>query len=244
MILAESNREAKDILEEKSYKFFEPRINDLGFSYEELSNLDVVQLQSKIDSLNKIINDHEKVISIGVKEFRRDKDYKLPPNEDPRTTGFGFSAYANLYERRKYIFDIIRKKTRIEKVDSLGGLIDNIVDKDLKEKLVKELKDFNTQVNELEVQEKINNENELHKSSIKQLEITEKKLEVFEKKSKIWMTILAKESIASVIGAFLLIVIAISLIVSMFLGTETTEIVESAFLLILGYFFGHAVSKK
>ena len=52
-----------------------------------------------------------------------------------------------------------------------------------------------------------------------------------------------RESVASIVGAFLLLALGISLIVAMFIGTSPTEVVTSAFLLILGYFFGQTAAR-
>ncbi|HEU4788091.1 MAG TPA: hypothetical protein VFS71_00230 [Flavobacterium sp.] len=124
-------------------------------------------------------------------------------------------------------------------------MINNVTDKELRKKIEKELNDFSKQTSKLEEQEKqASNEEREYETSKKQLEISKTKLDLLEKKSQIWLTILAKESIASIIGALLLIIISICLLVCMFIGIEPTKIIESTFLLILGYFFGHAVSKK
>ena len=54
-----------------------------------------------------------------------------------------------------------------------------------------------------------------------------------------WQTLLARESVATIIGALLLILFVIAYLIAMFPGVETTQIVDSAFLLVRGYFFGH-----
>ena len=44
----------------------------------------------------------------------------------------------------------------------------------------------------------------------------------------------------AMVGSVLLLLIGVSLLAMMFLGKEPIKIIESAFLLILGYFFGHS----
>lgn len=76
------------------------------------------------------------------------------------------------------------------------------------------------------------------------IEIERHKADMFKKKTDTWLKILGKESIASILGAILLLVLTICILVNMFLDKEPIKIVETAFLLILGYFFGQSVSRN
>ena len=69
-------------------------------------------------------------------------------------------------------------------------------------------------------------------------------VELKERKSAIYRSWLERESVASIIGALLLLSLGTALIISMFTHTIAPEIVTSSFLLILGYFFGQAGSSK
>ena len=64
-----------------------------------------------------------------------------------------------------------------------------------------------------------------------------------ERRSQMRKAWFGRESVASIVGAFLLLALGISLIVAMFIGTSPTEVVTSAFLLILGYFFGQTAAR-
>jgi uncharacterized membrane protein len=70
------------------------------------------------------------------------------------------------------------------------------------------------------------------------------KIEIRERRSAIYRSFLERESVASVVGAILLLTLGASLIVAMFIGTATSAVVTNAFLLILGYFFGQATSRS
>ena len=69
-------------------------------------------------------------------------------------------------------------------------------------------------------------------------------VELQERRSAIWLSFLQRESVASIIGALLLLALGIALIVAMFIHTAPTDVVMNAFLLILGYFFGQATSRQ
>ena len=64
-----------------------------------------------------------------------------------------------------------------------------------------------------------------------------------ERRAKLRRFWLERESIVSVVGAGLLAIFGIGVLVAMFIGVEVTTVVSSAFLLILGYFFGQASSR-
>jgi uncharacterized membrane protein len=70
------------------------------------------------------------------------------------------------------------------------------------------------------------------------------KIEIRERRSAIYRSFLERESVASVVGAMLLLALATTLIVAMFTHAATSEVITNAFLLILGYFFGQATTRS
>lgn len=68
-----------------------------------------------------------------------------------------------------------------------------------------------------------------------------------EQRERIWnmrKSLLEREPVAVLIGGLLLLGIAIVLVLAMFTHTTVPEIVSSAFLLVLGYFFGQSNSRS
>jgi hypothetical protein len=55
---------------------------------------------------------------------------------------------------------------------------------------------------------------------------------------------LQKDLVATTVGAILLIILVMAYAMAMFLDVESPDILNNAFLLILGYFFGQAASKS
>jgi uncharacterized membrane protein YoaK (UPF0700 family) len=74
-------------------------------------------------------------------------------------------------------------------------------------------------------------------------EQTEKNAEINERRYRIIKSFLARESVATIIGAILLFCLTIVLIVAAFMHTALPEIINNAFLLILGYFFGRETNR-
>ena len=69
-------------------------------------------------------------------------------------------------------------------------------------------------------------------------------MELWERRSKVLRSFLERESAATIIGAILLIVITLAHIASLAFGLSIPETLNSAFLLILGYFFGQSSNQN
>jgi hypothetical protein len=66
------------------------------------------------------------------------------------------------------------------------------------------------------------------------------RIEVFERRSRVLQTFLERQSVATIVGAVLLIAIFALIAVSSAFNTSVPELISNAFLVILGYFFGQA----
>jgi len=72
----------------------------------------------------------------------------------------------------------------------------------------------------------------------------EMKIKSRESTSKIWLSFLAKESMASILGGLLLLAILTAQLIAIFHDLKVPDILNNSFLVILGYFFGQSASKK
>ena len=61
--------------------------------------------------------------------------------------------------------------------------------------------------------------------------------------SKVLLSFIERESAATIIGAILLIIIALAHVASLAFKLSIPETLDSAFLLILGYFFGQSTNR-
>ena len=153
-----------------------------------------------------------------------------------------------LLERKKLILDKIRLH-----VDGMKGMevLQEVLDK-INENLseeegqrnlardlnrisnyISETQEFKEQENDL-----INTQNSELKNS--QLEMMKLRMELDERRSKVIHSFLERRSAATIIGSVLLVVIVFAYISSMFLEVEIPGKFDSAFLIILGYFFGQS----
>ncbi|MGW4325434.1 hypothetical protein ACWEKR_06030 [Nocardia sp. NPDC004573] len=68
--------------------------------------------------------------------------------------------------------------------------------------------------------------------------------EMRERKVRLWKSMLDREPVTVLIGSVLLVIMMVAVIVGMFSHTAVPEILSSAFLLILGFFFGQSASRR
>ncbi|TDW49877.1 hypothetical protein EV144_102305 [Flavobacterium sp. 270] len=235
----------REYYEELSFKEFEKILDKMGFSSKDLKYLSSEQLRNKLEELDNLLKNKELNEKHSTSYFENE-DYIL---EDKRSAknrvGFYISIETNLIAKKKEVFELLKSIERDDKIDSVSKLVKNIENKDLQTQLTKELKELQQQAGKFAQEEKAIDK-EFNKINLikEELELSRSRLDIFDKKSQIWLKILAKESIASILGGVILFIMTVSLLVSMFIGIKTTSIIENAFLLILGYFFGQAVSKN
>jgi hypothetical protein len=135
-----------------------------------------------------------------------------------------------------------------QKVADLRSLVmtDSHLDTDQKEKFTKQLDEYESALEKVttDVLNRQQREFELQLEKQKQ----DLELERTERTRRLWVwllqRVLEKNLIASFIGGILLFIVMITLIIAMFMGKVDTNIVENAFLVLLGYFFGQVTAKS
>jgi hypothetical protein len=68
-------------------------------------------------------------------------------------------------------------------------------------------------------------------------------MEVRQHRWEIYRSLIEREPVASLVGAIILLALVTALIVAMFTHTVVPGLVTNAFLLVLGYFFGHSSTR-
>ena len=148
-----------------------------------------------------------------------------------------------LLERKKLILDRIRHLRSEEKVESLRDLVAKVSDETVRTKLTEEIEQFEADSKSLQDEVRTVDEAKTEEEVRVKVELAKLQTEIFERRSKVWQSFIEKESVATIVGSLLLIMLTIALIVAMFTGTEPTDILMNAFLVVLGYFFGQTVAQ-
>ncbi|CAI8913662.1 putative DUF2203 domain-containing protein [Chryseobacterium sp. IT-36CA2] len=234
--------EARNGLRLLAQKKFSEKIKALGVDKDSLSNLDVEILKQKKDAIWTLIKS-ETFIKENSWSFKEGVDYTVEEPANQRkyaVVGFTFTIQEQLNTILRYINEKISEEEQTKIIDSIKNIIEDLPNEELRKKIDAGFEDLKEQTKKFEdILKETDN-----KFPTNEIEIRRYELELFDKKTEIWLKILAKESIASILGGILLIVLTICLICIMFLKREPIKIVETAFLLILGYFFGQSTSKS
>ena len=125
------------------------------------------------------------------------------------------------------------------RIETLKDLVATVADADLRTKIEGEVSALAEQSRRLAEQESTLSQAQAEQIAKRDEALAKLRAEIFERRLKAWTNFFAKESVATYIGAFLLIVVMLVQIIAMFTGDKyKSEIINNAFLLLLGYFFG------
>ncbi|MBE9066427.1 hypothetical protein IQ260_07155 [Leptolyngbya cf. ectocarpi LEGE 11479] len=210
------------VQDDKTLRNYEKVLAEAGLSKEQIESYTLEQLDQYLETANSIIQAPE---ALGVAEFSL----------------LGASTKVTVLplvlSRKKMILDRINLLRSQEKIVSLRDLVNKKVgDDELRLKLVDELQTLEDEAQKLREQStKVEEALEIEKSK-REYEIT--KMEMLERRSKVFLSFLERESAATITGIILLIMITIAQICALFFNIPPSDILNNAFLLILGYFFG------
>ncbi len=149
-----------------------------------------------------------------------------------------------LLERKKLILDRIRQLKGEQKIENLHDELKNIPEDNVRVKLEKQLEELKTESSKYIQQSKEVEQARMQEQLNSQEKLRRLEQEISERKAKTWQSYFRRELIATIVGSVLLLILAITQLIAMFRSIETTEIVNNAFLIILGYFFGQTVSRS
>jgi hypothetical protein len=228
--------------------FFEPQLKSLDLGEEQIRQQNLSQLLQNLETVNEAIQNPDSFGVCGLSITAEAGTGIAYITKGPQNATFQVGILPILLERKRLILERISILKGEEKIEGLQALIQKVPDDQIRQKLEEEIvelketsKQLREQINEVkEIQEKKGQE-ELEELS--ELEIMVQKTELLERRSQVWLNFLERESVATIVGSILLVIIVISILVAMFLDIQTTEIVNNGFLVLLGYFFGQTISR-
>lgn len=145
--------------------------------------------------------------------------------------------YLSVLAKQKKTLEKTKDISSVEKIETLQELVDQLPDEKVKEKLTEELSTLQEGVEEYKQEIRLLSEAEA------EIKLEQQRIDGLERKSKIWLSFLQRESAASIIGGIVLLLVTVALIGGMIFGAES-QILSNGFLVILGYFFGQSSSKN
>lgn len=207
----------KAFLKEESS--LEQRLETLGLGRNQIENYETVEeLENSLERLNECLNEI---------------------NPSPFTlSGVFYSKYIN--ERKKLILDRIC----LLKGEQIKAVVDDTSERQSREEIKNEVDNLLSEIEETKKKSKeIDGEQKELELKI-WLSQEEMRIKQRESISRTWLSFLEKESMASILGGFLLLSILIAQLVSLFQKLEVPDILNNSFLVILGYFFGQSTAKN
>ncbi len=220
---------------ENAQQSFQDRLEFLGFGVDAIQHQTVDQLRVSLEQINRYIEHPE---SQRVLEVKQDSQFGLYV-----TSSVGVAISFNsiflplLLNRKKLILEQLEAAQVDERVNVLYHAVEQISDSSSRSHLLSE-------IDELQAVCRVWREelNQLARDQEQLREQREKyRLSWLEERSKIWRSMLDRESAATVIGVILLVVIALGQVALLIFKIQPSETLNNSFLLILGYFFGHSL---
>lgn len=218
--------------------YFEPQLRLMFLSQDQIASQSLDDLEASLTTVNDAIN---RAPSFGILPFKATTSAGWVVAQSPAESTLQVGILPILFERKSLILrriSVLRQEQGLSELKE--AVADSIRDPSEQEALLAKV-DEQLRVTIAESYKAEHGAAEADEAKERSVRL---ELEVAERKSAIRRSWLERESIASLLGAFLLLVLGVALIVAMFTNTAPPEIVTSAFLLILGYFFGQTTDRK
>jgi len=234
-----NSRRVYQSLEKQVESSFESQLKDLGLAKEQIESQSLHDLQQSLETVNEALKHPE---SFGILRFKVSAQFGVILTSSKSDAHFERGILQLLLSRKKLILERIRTLSTNQKIDSIKDLINQVDDENLKVKLNKEVSDLKNEAQRLREQANNVDQKQTQEAVKTQVELERLKTELFERRSKVWFSLLERESAATIIGGILLLIILIAHIFAIFCKFSIPEILNNAFLIILGYFFGQSTN--
>jgi hypothetical protein len=203
----------------------EPQLKRLGLSVEQIEKQTLGELEQSLTKINDGIAD--------------------PETFGPLKLGnIELGILPLLLERKSLILSRIKSLVGEQRIESLQDLVATVADPELRAKIKSELSSIAEHSRRAAEQEIAAIQAQAEQITKRDVAVATLSAELFERRLHALTGFFTRESMATYVGAFLLIVLTFVQVVAMFLGaTYKSEIISNAFLLLLGYFFGQSVAR-
>lgn len=239
----------------------ENQLITLGVGKSQIDKQNLSQLRASLETINGIIDNPDKYL-------------KLPPARTIGVSFsvLGIESTASrtiddvrpnilplLLERKRLIIDRISLLESEAKIDQIEKLISSLPEEATRENLSKQIQELKSELTSNVLVSRALDEEQLRTQIEQQLNAAEKraKLEIEleqartelktrqgKARAQSFQSYLKRDTIATLIGAILLVVLTLVLILAAFTGHQMPEILNNSFLIILGYFFGQSVANR
>ena len=221
-------------------QIFEAQLSKLSLSAEQIESQDLDQLKVSLEKINDAIRNPDSFGTFGIKMGGETGSIITMSTSEHH---FKVGILPLLLERKGEIIDRIRVLQPEQELSDLReDIASSVEDPQDRDRLIETIdRRFEQQRQARENLAREQAEVEAQRAEVRERE-QRLKIEIRERRSAIYRSFLERESVASVVGAVLLLALGATLIVGMFTRVAISQLIANAFLLILGYFFGQAKS--
>lgn len=222
--------------------YFEPHLTRLGLSISQIENQNIDELNESLEKVNDAISHPD---SFGTLNIRMTPSVGLVIAAGPAEAHINTNILPLLLERKSLILSRIKTIVGERKIDSLQALVATVADPQLRKDIEDEISLLAKQSQRLAEQESTVAQVQAEQIAVRDQALAKLQTEIFERRLRAWTGFFARESMATYIGAFLLVILTFVHIATMFIQVaRPTEVVTNSYLLILGYFFGQSVTRN
>lgn len=228
-------------VDEQVRVYFESQLKEIGLSKNQVENQSLEELKKSLDTINEAIKHPE---SFGTLSFKISSEVGAILTPTKADAHFERGILQILLSRKRFILERIELLSANAKIESIQDLINEVTDEQLKVKLEQEIINLRDEARHFKQQTLEIDQEQTQEEFKTQTELARLKMELFERRSKIWFSLLERESAATILGGILLFIILVTHVAAIFAKFSIPEILNNAFLIILGYFFGQSTKDK
>jgi hypothetical protein len=222
-------------LVDEAYRAFEPKFIEFGIGEDQVEAYALPRLRA---SLLRVDDAIARASEFGFVKFTPDGSAVLTMNRAEAHV----APHAFLQQRKQAIVDRIAALESAANVNELRTVVDR-ADPALRAELRAGIETIVTEASRWRAQSETLSAVQSEAQIAQQIEAG--KLESLERRSRIWQSFLRRQSVATIIGAVLLILTFMFMVyAAVDKAVEVPEQLNSAFLVILGYFFGQGSKEK
>ena len=151
---------------------------------------------------------------------------------------------SSLLSAKKIILDRLESTSSVQKIESIQDLISQVTDKKIQSKLHDEINGLRDDSEKLRALSQEVEEDKEKLDLKTRMSLERLSTETFERRSKVWFSLLERESSATILGGVLLLIITAAHVSAIFSKIEVPQIWNNILFIVLGYFFGQSKKDK
>ncbi|QSB13937.1 hypothetical protein JQS43_20685 [Natronosporangium hydrolyticum] len=216
--------------------FYEPQLQALGVGLADIDQQRLPELRSSLERINEAIAHPDQFGTLRLR-LSGSGNRLVPVASTTGESQVEVGALPVLLERKRHILDRIQILAPDEQLSHLRTLlVEKVTDDDARAEIMQLLQDQAAEQKGLAEQAEQVDEAQDRAALLK--------VEIQERKYALYRSLIERESVATIVGALILIAVTVALLIAMFVDVAASNIVENAFLVILGYFFGQSISRS